>query len=604
MSTLVKRLSPIAMLALAGAAPSVASADVTLTASFTNKASYKLAYNSGNTDLSIPFGANGTAHRLLISGTLHRNTAGSFPREACLRIRRLVHLSPNISIVTHEFVAQPFTGTTWDANGNATVTDALVLPVPESKNFNGGFSWCSLNEPGHFDVELFEQYDDNAADTGPTPDATWTNLSIKFDNTPPTLDTPAPVSGTVGTTTRYGVHSNDTLGHPGVFTGSFIDPLAKPANTDRIRHVRVTGYVTLNALTNATDNAGPNEAGQVRLRLQRYESVLLSPNDLQPYVNTDDLTITAPAATASTGYISLDIPIAADDEWGDLTRNVPMGGENASYGGIKYWATAYESDDNTSFDPDNIWNGLKIELFSKPQPAPAIDLGVLNANPIGTESTRIAPGVIPAGKPLWYRFELPGAVSNAAGTFLDIDTEQTVPGTFDTMIALYNGSGANVGDRRAFDDDDGSDHLSQLSFGQVGPRPGFGDSSLRNGRDGSLNQGVYYVAVVPFVSGTGTTAFGTTDFDVTNPDTVAHAVTLNLRYNLPLGCGPADIGGAGGLPGADGALDNNDFIVFIDYFFNQNPVADMGVQGGLAGSDGQFDNNDFIAFIDKFFLGC
>jgi hypothetical protein len=71
----------------------------------------------------------------------------------------------------------------------------------------------------------------------------------------------------------------------------------------------------------------------------------------------------------------------------------------------------------------------------------------------------------------------------------------------------------------------------------------------------------------------------------------------------PVSC-PADIGTQGGLPGADGHLDNNDFVVFIDYFFNHNPLADRGVQGGLPGSDGQWDNNDFVVFIDQFFAGC
>lgn len=69
-------------------------------------------------------------------------------------------------------------------------------------------------------------------------------------------------------------------------------------------------------------------------------------------------------------------------------------------------------------------------------------------------------------------------------------------------------------------------------------------------------------------------------------------------------CCPADIGVQGGLPGHDGELDNNDFIVFIDYFFNQHSLADRGIQGGLPGHDGAFDNNDFIVFIDQFFAGC
>jgi hypothetical protein len=67
---------------------------------------------------------------------------------------------------------------------------------------------------------------------------------------------------------------------------------------------------------------------------------------------------------------------------------------------------------------------------------------------------------------------------------------------------------------------------------------------------------------------------------------------------------PADFGGQGGAPTPDGQLDNNDFVVFIDYFFNHNPLADIGIQGGVPGHDGVWDNNDFVVFIDEFFMGC
>jgi len=228
---------------------------------------------------------------------------------------------------------------------------------------------------------------------------------------------------------------------------------------------------------------------------------------------------------------------------------------------------------------------------------------MLHATPNGSETVSTAVSAMPVGQPAWFKFQLPGVVSAAAGTFLDIDTEGTTP-LFDTIIGLYGGDPANAGQRLAFDDDDGSGTLSQLSFGAVGPRAAIGNSQPRNGRDNALAAGTYYVAAVPYVAGTGTAALGTTEFGATNPDTAAHTVTLNLRYNLPLGCGPADVGSQGGVAGADGVLDNNDFVVFINYFFNQNPIADKGMQGGVAGADGQFDNNDFIVFIDQFFAGC
>ncbi|HYD01414.1 MAG TPA: GC-type dockerin domain-anchored protein, partial [Phycisphaerales bacterium] len=67
----------------------------------------------------------------------------------------------------------------------------------------------------------------------------------------------------------------------------------------------------------------------------------------------------------------------------------------------------------------------------------------------------------------------------------------------------------------------------------------------------------------------------------------------------------ADVGGQGGIAGPDGTLDNNDFIVFIDAFFNgDHLIADMGKAGGVAGPDNALDNNDFIVYIDDFFAGC
>ena len=67
---------------------------------------------------------------------------------------------------------------------------------------------------------------------------------------------------------------------------------------------------------------------------------------------------------------------------------------------------------------------------------------------------------------------------------------------------------------------------------------------------------------------------------------------------------PADLGVQGGTPGHDGLLNNNDFVVFINYFFSSNPLGDVGIQGGLPGQDGFFNNNDFVVYINLFFAGC
>jgi glucose/arabinose dehydrogenase len=63
----------------------------------------------------------------------------------------------------------------------------------------------------------------------------------------------------------------------------------------------------------------------------------------------------------------------------------------------------------------------------------------------------------------------------------------------------------------------------------------------------------------------------------------------------------ADIGRAGGLVGPDGELDNNDFIVFINWFFSADTRCDIGSRGGQPGGDGVFDNNDLIVYVNTFF---
>ncbi|MBY0308439.1 MAG: immunoglobulin domain-containing protein [Phycisphaerales bacterium] len=68
-----------------------------------------------------------------------------------------------------------------------------------------------------------------------------------------------------------------------------------------------------------------------------------------------------------------------------------------------------------------------------------------------------------------------------------------------------------------------------------------------------------------------------------------------------LGILAADRAGPGGVEGTDGSLSNDDFIVFINQFFEMDQRADVGGPGGFSLPDGQFDNNDFIAYINLFF---
>ncbi|MFT3684096.1 MAG: GC-type dockerin domain-anchored protein [Phycisphaerales bacterium] len=210
------------------------------------------------------------------------------------------------------------------------------------------------------------------------------------------------------------------------------------------------------------------------------------------------------------------------------------------------------------------------------------------------------------------RFRLPGPIVAANGDYLDIDTSASTLQAFydpnwrnDTEIALFDAAGNLL----AADDDEGSNFASSLSFGAAAPsRPAMVTGTPGepfNGRDGAnLPAGEYYLALCMYNH-----TFGN-GFSVTNnsplPSDFSGQIyaTITAHVTPIVACGPADIGQQGGVEGADGHLDNNDFIVFINRFFFNNPLADIGTTGGLPGSDGHLDNNDFIAFINYFFTGC
>ena len=182
--------------------------------------------------------------------------------------------------------------------------------------------------------------------------------------------------------------------------------------------------------------------------------------------------------------------------------------------------------------------------------------------------------------------------------------------TFDTQLFLFDLQGMGI----ACNDDTPAGFL--------------GAGTLQSTLAGAPAAGDYYIAIAPWdrdpLDNTGQELFLDQPFNVQHTadgpgganqlDSWAGAAAPTGAYTItflgacfvtdtPPAC-PADVGTAGGEPGQDGLLDNNDFIAFINFFFEQNPIADQGVAGGEYGSDGLYDNNDFIAFINHFFDGC
>ena len=207
-------------------------------------------------------------------------------------------------------------------------------------------------------------------------------------------------------------------------------------------------------------------------------------------------------------------------------------------------------DDGGTAAVDAVWDRISFTLDDEvpppPPPPPHTDLGSISRNSSSSHNFSLS-----AGQVFWYRFEVDFESSVAANRYFDIDTEGSSisGGTFpnDTYLGLYFASG----DRRAIDDDDGSDFLSQLTFG-AGQRPPVGNGQPYNGRDGALAPGVYYLGCSAFP-----TTFGATGFSVSTTHTHGGFYQVNLRNGL--GVCRADYNG-------DGQVDFFDYLDFVQDF--------------------------------------
>ncbi|HZW06768.1 MAG TPA: GC-type dockerin domain-anchored protein [Phycisphaerales bacterium] len=277
------------------------------------------------------------------------------------------------------------------------------------------------------------------------------------------------------------------------------------------------------------------------------------------------------------------------------------------------WQFAFrETFDDSAGVADSFIDGLVVTLDDAPVPPPAsTDLGEIGGGDGSDVPVREVDAVIDTeGEVVWFKFSTAADALNGSTDYMDIDTfvpddgPPVVGSINDSELGLY----ATDGTLLAIDDDSSGDLHSLLTFGSDAEenwRPPHGNGFGGDGFNGDLPAGEYYLAVgvynMIFANG-----FAVTTAPVAGATTTG-TIHVSFYTNLPGGtrgpiCGAADLGGVGGVPGADDHLDNNDFVVFIDYFFAQNPLADQGSTGGVAGADGVYDNNDFVVFIDNFFV--
>lgn len=202
-----------------------------------------------------------------------------------------------------------------------------------------------------------------------------------------------------------------------------------------------------------------------------------------------------------------------------------------------------------------------------------------------------------AGTITWLQFSLSQPVAAGSGTFLDIDTHDTL-GCVDMELGLYSASG----DLIATDDNNGSGNQALLSFG-LGGRAAFtaggctGASVAYDGQNGSLAAGTYYLAVGRFNS-----TFNTTLWDATTTGAFTSSVHVNLCTAIP-NRPPQGAGAATPNPVVEG----QSFLATVTVTPGTNPVSqtisvvadasligggssvalnDAGIDGDLVPSDG------------------
>lgn len=238
-----------------------------------------------------------------------------------------------------------------------------------------------------------------------------------------------------------------------------------------------------------------------------------------------------------------------------------------------------------------------------PAAAATLNLGTLSGSLNGAVSLPSDPGA----RFKWIKFTVPTAAEDATGRYIDIDTANTLSPLNDTNIALYNNAGVLVASNDdaapGWDAGNPTGGNSVLSFGTTLVTRNYvplnANLPVGNGRNGPLSPGVYYLQISECCAGYGANRFWVLNDYVTH--TEPGTVFWNIHNNYGQACGASDIAQQGGIPGTDNRLDNNDFILYIELYFNQAVSADVGAAGGLPGQDGLFDNNDFIVFIDHYF---
>ncbi|MCE2925176.1 MAG: hypothetical protein LW822_06955 [Phycisphaeraceae bacterium] len=229
----------------------------------------------------------------------------------------------------------------------------------------------------------------------------------------------------------------------------------------------------------------------------------------------------APAGLSATGALDIDVQGTAL-----VPANDTVGTGNTILPGETYYLAVAGGNDATHATPFNTAGGTntgtvfaRVRAWSSDAPSsgdatpPAsIDLVDLQTFGLagGTENVITSAWTMTGPDEVkWFKFTTTADALNASTSYFDIDTDNTSPGgeslignLQDTYLGVYDSSGT----LRTEDDNDGISNRSAISYGDnvnvraanVPVAPNLAGED-RNGRDGDLPAGTYYVVVTTFL---------------------------------------------------------------------------------------------------------
>ncbi len=408
-----------------------------------------------------------------------------------------------VSPIGQSFTFQPFPGDEFGPTMTIDLTNFVVrvpIEVPDAAG-----TWA---------IRFNEHFND-AGD-----DARWNNLSITFDDG-------APIAKDLGTLARYPLRQ-----------------LQVPFIANQVRWYRLNIPRPVQAALGTwvdIDTAG-SAFPDTMIALYTSEGVRVAFDDDDAGGGASVLTFgagTRPGFLPGYPMDGRDGALAAGAYYLGVSGYIPFGPG----------ATSWNMVSSSPFTGT-------IDLRVRGNMVPATrEVGLLTQGGAVVNDVTLLPGEVQ-----WFRFEVGSDAINTGSFFVDIDTRgSSLPGSInnnDTEVAVYDATGNLV----ATDDDGaGSGNLSLLSFGAPGRPPILGGTVPRNGQDGPLPAGVYYLAAAAFNS-----TFNATDWSVASASTVTGKLRINFQTNTGApGTCPADLddGSGEGLP--DGGVTIDDLLHFL-----------------------------------------